>query len=245
MTSPNNQTDEQDDVVVIEERDKRTFVYIAIAAVLGMAFGGLIGAHFTAQKWQETYQGLQQQYQSLANDKTQLVASVKSREASLDSEVDKKLEAEIALRQKEHQAELEKLQNQLTEMEKLNITLEGQIKSQKAQIETTQSENDKLSRQADMQNNMFERSRELFRREMEISQELEALQKEREVLVPKLETLKKACEVYLSGKSWDAKSDACDNQDEASSRLSQVDQLIEVYKMDLKQIKSITQEMGL
>lgn len=245
MTSPNNQTDEQDDVVVIEERDKRTFVYIAIAAVLGMAFGGLIGAHFTAQKWQETYQGLQQQYQSLANDKTQLVASVKSREASLDSEVDKKLEAEIALRQKEHQAELEKLQNQLTEMEKLNITLEGQIKSQKAQIETTQSENDKLSRQADMQNNMFERSRELFRREMDISQELEALQKEREVLVPKLETLKKACEVYLSGKSWDVKSDACDNQDEANSRLSQVDQLIEVYKMDLKQIKSITQEMGL
>ncbi|KKX62520.1 chromosome partitioning protein ParA, partial [Vibrio parahaemolyticus] len=148
------------------------------------------------------YQGLQQQYQSLATDKTQLVASVKSREASLDSEVDKKLEAEIALRQKEHQAELEKLQNQLTEMEKLNITLEGQIKSQKAQIETTQNENDKLSRQADMQNNMFERSRELFRREMEISQELDALQKEREVLVPKLETLKKACEVYLSGKSW-------------------------------------------
>ncbi|MGB5804261.1 MAG: chromosome partitioning protein ParA, partial [Vibrio anguillarum] len=42
----NKQTDidAQDDVVVIEERDKRTYVYIALAGVLGLALGGLIGS---------------------------------------------------------------------------------------------------------------------------------------------------------------------------------------------------------
>ncbi len=85
----------------------------------------------------------------------------------------------------------------------------------------------------------------MFRKELQISQELESLEKERESLLPKIETLKKECDVFLEGKSWDVKSDACDRHDEANSRLSQVDQLIEVHKMDLKQIKDITAEMGL
>jgi hypothetical protein len=51
--------------------------------------------------------------------------------------------------------------------------------------------------------------------------------------------------VYLEGKSWDVKSDVCNKHDEATSRLSQVDQLIEVHKMDLKQIKEMSEDMGL
>ncbi|MEF1301591.1 chromosome partitioning protein ParA, partial [Vibrio owensii] len=86
---------------------------------------------------------------------------------------------------------------------------------------------------------------EVFRKELQISQELESLEKERQALLPKIETLMKECDVFLEGKSWDVKSDACDKHDEANSRLSQVDQLIEVHKMDLKQIKEITEDMGL
>lgn len=245
VTSSNNHPEDQDEVVVIEERDNKTMVYIAIAAVLGMAFGGLLGSHFTAKRWEENYQQLETQYKASMSDKHDLVANLQSREAKLDNELDKRLESELALRQKEHQAELDKLQNQLTEMEKLNIALEGQLKTQQSQIDSAQQENDKLNRQADMQANMFERSRDIFRREMEINQDLDALAKERESLLPILDKLKNECEVYLSGKSWDAKSDACDKQDEASSRLSQIDQLTEVYKMDLKQIQSIIQELGL
>ncbi|ELP5729925.1 chromosome partitioning protein ParA [Vibrio vulnificus] len=245
MTSSNNHHEDQDDVVVIEERDNKTIAYIAIAAVLGIAFGGLLGSHFTAKRWESNYQQLETQYKASVSDNSKLVVNLQSREAQLDKELDNKLESELALRQKEHQADLNKLQNQLTEMEKLNIALEGQLKTQQAQIDSAQQENDKLNRQADMQANVFERSRDIFRREMEIGQDLEKLEKERETLVPKLEKLKKECEIYLSGTSWDAKSDACDKQDEASSRLSQIDQLIEVYKMDLKQIRSITQDLGL
>jgi predicted RNase H-like nuclease (RuvC/YqgF family) len=144
-----------------------------------------------------------------------------------------------------HKAELKALQEQLTVVEKVNLSLESQIKEQKATLNTTKVQNDKLNRQADMQATMFERSREVFRKEMQITQELASLEKEREALLPKIDTLKKECDVFLEGKSWDVKSDACDKHDEANSRLSQIDQLIEVYKMDLKQIKEITEGMGL
>ncbi len=244
MTSQNN-IEDQDEVVVIEERDKRTHIYIAIAAVLGLAFGGLAGSAMTASKWESTYQVLEEKYQALAQDKTNLVSQVKTREAGLDKEIDAKVATLLAEKEEAHKAELKALQEQLTEVEKVNLSLESQVKEQKATLNTTKSENDKLNRQADMQATMFERSREVFRKELQISQELESLEKERQALLPKIETLKKECDVFLEGKSWDVKSDACDKHDEANSRLSQVDQLIEVHKMDLKQIKEITEEMGL
>lgn len=244
MTSQNN-IEDQDEVVVIEERDKRTHIYIAIAAVLGLAFGGLAGSAMTASKWESTYQVLEEKYQALAQDKTNLVSQVKTREAGLDKEIDAKVATLLAEKEEAHKAELKALQEQLTEVEKVNLSLESQVKEQKATLNTTKIENDKLNRQADMQATMFERSREVFRKELQISQELESLEKERQALLPKIETLKKECDVFLEGKSWDVKSDACDKHDEANSRLSQVDQLIEVHKMDLKQIKEITEDMGL
>lgn len=244
MTSQNN-IEDQDEVVVIEERDKRTHIYIAIAAVLGLAFGGLAGSAMTASKWESTYQVLEEKYQALAQDKTNLVSQVKTREAGLDKEIDAKVATLLAEKEEAHKAELKTLQEQLTEVEKVNLSLESQVKEQKVTLNTTKSENDKLNRQADMQATMFERSREVFRKELQISQELESLEKERQALLPKIETLKKECDVFLEGKSWDVKSDACDKHDEANSRLSQVDQLIEVHKMDLKQIKEITEDMGL
>ncbi|AYO14346.1 chromosome partitioning protein ParA [Vibrio owensii] len=244
MTSQNN-IEDQDEVVVIEERDKRTHIYIAIAAVLGLAFGGLAGSAMTASKWESTYQVLEEKYQALAQDKTNLVSQVKTREAGLDKEIDAKVARLLAEKEEAHKAELKALQEQLTEVEKVNLSLESQVKEQKATLNKTKSENDKLNRQADMQATMFERSREVFRKELQISQELKSLEKERQALLPKIETLKKECDVFLEGKSWDVKSDACDKHDEANSRLSQVDQLIEVHKMDLKQIKEITEDMGL
>lgn len=244
MTSQNN-IEDQDEVVVIEERDKRTHIYIAIAAVLGLAFGGLAGSAMTASKWESTYQVLEEKYQALAQDKTNLVSQVKTREAGIDKEIYVKVAKLLTEKEEAHKAELKALQEQLTEVEKVNLSLESQVKEQKATLNTTKSENDKLNRQADMQATMFERSREVFRKELQISQELESLEKERQALMPKIEKLKKECDVFLEGKSWDVKSDACDKHDEANSRLSQVDQLIEVNKMDLKQIKEITEHMGL
>ncbi|WP_321282711.1 chromosome partitioning protein ParA [uncultured Vibrio sp.] len=244
MSSQNN-SEEHEDVVVIEQRDKRTQVYIAIAAVLGLAVGGLVGSVLTANKWESTYQVLEEKYQALAQDKSQLVSQVKVREEGLDKEVEDKVTALLAEQEAEHQKELQALQSQLTEVEKVNLSLESQVKQQNDKISSTKSENEKLTRQSGIQATMLERSREVFQKELKVSQELESLEKERETLLPKISKLKKECDVYLEGKSWDVKSDACNKHDEATSRLSQIEQLIEVHKMDLKQIKEISEDMGL
>ncbi len=244
MSSQNN-IEEQEDVVVIEQRDKRTQVYIAIAAALGLAFGGLIGSALTANKWESTYQVLEEKYQTLSQDKTQLVSQVKLREEGLEKEIQDQAATLLAAKEAEHQKALKKLQEQLTEVEKINLSLESQIKKQSEKINTTKSENEKLTRQSDIQATVLERSREVFQKELKISQELESLEKEREQLVPKITKLKKDCDLYLEGTSWDVKSDVCSKHDEANSRLSQVDQLIEVYKMDLRQIKEMSEGIGL
>ncbi|CAH7474234.1 Chromosome partitioning protein ParA [Vibrio chagasii] len=236
---------EQDEVVVIEERDKRSQLYIGIAAVIGLALGGLIGSTVTASKWESTYQVLEARYQELSESKTQLVSSVEAKVAKVDTEIDAKVEAALAEQAEAHQNELQELAKQSAVLEKANYSLEQQLNEQKQTLDKTEQDNQKLNRQADMQSTLFERSRELFRKELQISQELEKLEKERDEIEQNLGSLKKACDVFLDGTSWDAKSDACEKQDNANSRLSDIRQMIEVHTMDLKQIKTLTEEMGL
>ncbi|MEZ8286508.1 chromosome partitioning protein ParA [Vibrio splendidus] len=236
---------EQDEVVVIEERDKRSQLYIGIAAVIGLALGGLIGSTITASKWESTYQVLETRYQELYDSKTQLMTSVETKVAKVDTEIDAKVEAALVKQTEVHQKELQDLAKQSSVLEKANYSLEQQLNEQKQTLEQTQQDNQKLNRQAGMQSTLFERSREVFRKELQISQELEKLEKEKDELEQNLGALKKACDVFLDGTSWDAKSDACEKQDNANSRLSDVRQMIEVHTMDLKQIKTLTEEMGL
>lgn len=237
--------DSDDGVVVIEERDRRTYLYIAIAAVLGLALGGLIGSTLTASKWESTYLKMEEKYQSLVDEKDQLVVNVEQRVANVDNEVAEKLEQRIQEQQAVHDQQLAALKSQVAELEKVNLSLEEQINQQKNKIAEADKQNVKLNRQADMQATMFERSRELFQQELKVKMELEALEKEREELQPKIVALKKQCDAYLQGTSWDAKSDSCDKQDEANSRLSQINQMITVHKMDLKQMKALSEQLGL
>ncbi|NOH63508.1 chromosome partitioning protein ParA [Vibrio sp. RE88] len=237
--------DNNDDVVVIEERDKRSYLYIIIASVLGLALGGLVGSVVTAGKWQNAYNGLEEKYQLLVEDKKQLVVEVEDKVAKVDDEIAVKLQQAIDEQQQEHEDALAALRSEVSELEKVNLSLEEQLNQQKQKIAEANRENNQLNRQADMQATMFERSRELFQQELKVKQELEALEKEREELEPKVKQLKKDCDLYLSGTSWDAKSDSCDKQDEANSRLSQVNQMIRVHQMDLKQMKALTDELGL
>lgn len=243
-----NQTDlddDHDDVVVIEQRDKRGVVYIAVAAVLGLALGGLVGSSITASKWEKTYQVLEAQYQKSQETKTEQAEILEQNKTSAKEEFDKQLAAALEEQQQKHQQAMSSVESQLTELEKVNMALEAQVAEQKAQLEQTAQQNAKLNRQSDMQTTMLERSRELFQQELKIKQEVETLQKERDELVPKLKVLKKECDVYLEGKSWDATSDSCDKQDAASSRISQIDQMLRIHQMDLEQIKALSEELGL
>ncbi|EOG7787299.1 chromosome partitioning protein ParA [Vibrio fluvialis] len=239
------QLDDNEDVVVIEERDKRSYLYIGIAAVLGLALGGLIGSSVTASKWEKAYQTLETQYQQSKSDDSAQQADAEQQTIAMNSEWENKLQAALNEQTEQHQTNLSKLEKQITELEKVNATLESELSEQKDALAAADARNSKLNRQADMQATMFERSRELFQKELKIKQEMEAMQKERDALVPQVKSLKKECDIYLEGKSWDAKSDACDKQDEANSRISQLDQMIRVHQMDLEQIKSLSEEIGL
>ena len=242
----NNESDvENDDVVVIEERDKRSYLYIIIAGLLGAALGGLIGSSLTSSKWQEAYHGLETKYQQLVEEKKQLTDEVEDKVAQVDAEIQAKLTKAINEKKHTFDETIKSLNDQVAELEKVNLSLEEQLNEQKQNIAQATQENRKLNRQADMQATMFERSRELFQKELKVKQELEALEKERDDLQPKLKQLKADCDLYLAGTSWEAKSDACDKQDEANSRLSHVNQMIRVHQMDLKQIKALASELGL
>ncbi|EKO3916683.1 chromosome partitioning protein ParA [Vibrio fluvialis] len=239
------QLDDNEDVVVIEERDKRSYLYIGIAAVLGLALGGLMGSSVTASKWEKAYQTLETQYQQSKSDDSAQQADAEQQTIAMNSEWENKLQAALNEQTEQHKTNLSKLEKQITELEKVNATLESELSEQKDALAAADAKNSKLNRQADMQATMFERSRELFQKELKIKQEMEAMQKERDALVPQVKSLKKECDIYLEGKSWDAKSDACDKQDEANSRISQLDQMIRVHQMDLEQIKSLSEEIGL
>ncbi|MBW3696914.1 chromosome partitioning protein ParA [Vibrio sp. T187] len=241
----NPEQSEQDEVVVIEERDKRSQLYIGIAAVIGLALGGLVGSTVTASKWESSYNVLEQRYQELSDSKKQLVTRVEEKVAKVDTEIDAKIEEALNKQAEVHKQELDALQDASIELEKANLSLEHQLSEQKKVLTESQQTNTKLNRQADMQATMFERSRELFRKELEISQALEKLEQERDSILPNLEPLKKECDVFLEGTSWDAKSDACDKHDAANSRLSDIRQMIAVHRMDLKQIKALIEDMGL
>lgn len=243
----NKQTDieDNDDVVVIEERDSRSYLYIAIAGIIGLAIGGLVGSSITASKWESAYHLMEQNYQALVDDKQALIQKVETRVASVDTEVEDKLKLAMEEQVAENEALLSAMKQQVAELEKVNLSLEEQLNTQKQQLVEANSANSKLNRQADMQATMFERSRELFQQELKVKMELDSLEKEQEELVPKIEALKVECDAYLEGTSWEAKSDSCDKQDELNSRLSQVNQMIKVHQMDLKQMKELAQELGL
>lgn len=242
---------DQDNVVVIEERDKRTYLYIAVAAVFGLAIGGLIGAVVTQSKWETAYHQLENRLEK--DSKAPIVQTsdkqVEQKTVDIEDEVEKRvseqLESELAILQKEHRAENQAASNMVTELEKVNLELEAKVKAQTETIGQLQKENAQLNQKADMQSVVFERSRELFQRELKIKLELDKLQQERDELEPKVSQYKKDCDAYLEGGDWDVAANSCDKQDEINSRLSQIYQMIEVYKLDLRQIQQITGEIGL
>ncbi|WP_117235386.1 chromosome partitioning protein ParA [Vibrio maerlii] len=243
MNSP--QDNDQDEVVVVEQRDKFTLAYIALAAVIGLAGGGLIGSTITESKWQNRYEVLESKLKQSNQQQEQLTVQVEEKVTTIEDQVASRVEEALEKERAEHELQLKDVNKQVTALEKANIDLEQRIAEQDTQIIQASADNDKLVQQADMQASMFERSREIFQREFKIKYELEALRTERDELRPKISQLKKDCDVFLSGKSWDAKTDACDKQDEAQSRITHIDQMIQVHLLDLKQIEQLAEDIGM
>ncbi len=238
----------QEDVVVIEQRDKKTLIYIAIAFVLGGAIGGLIGSSVTQTRWQNSYHHLEEKVDSLNTrhkeviDKIQQEAkqNLQAAQADFDQRLEESqagLKQEYAQQLAETQHELQQLQDSYAELQKESTTTQDLLDKRQQQVTS-------LNRQADMQSAILGRSKALFQKEYAIKQELAQQQKQRESLVKQLDHYQKACNTSLNAATWNGDDESCDKQDAVNAKLNQLDQLIEVNKMDLKQIEQITQEMG-
>ncbi|MDW6004067.1 chromosome partitioning protein ParA [Vibrio mangrovi] len=242
----NKQSDglDDEDVVVIEQRDKKTYIYIGIAAVIGIAAGGLLGGILSGQRWEQAYQSLESRYHQLeqANQKT-LVTSDQQTRAQIQ-QLTKEFDQKLAEEKSHYQQQVDELNAQIATLTQEKSALDKQLSDQQSQMSQVNERNNRLNRQADLQASLFERSRELFQKELKVKQSLESLEKEKETLQQKIKALKKECDLYLEGTSWDAHSDACDQQDEANGRLGKVNQLIRVNQMDLKEIQSLAKELG-
>ncbi|MFA0085580.1 chromosome partitioning protein ParA [Vibrio sp. 10N.286.49.C2] len=239
----NQQHDEE--VVVIEQKDKRARLYIGIAAALGLAAGGLIGATITQNDWQQRYKELDTRYQNSLQVTQKHDVALKDQLAQADSDAQLKLRKAVESKVEAHQVELEQLNDKVAKLEKDNKALQGQVANQKQAIVVQEEKNTKLVRKTDIQSSMFEQSQELFKRESELKTEVAVLEQEKSKLLPESKSLKKDCDLFLEGTSWDAKSDSCDRNDKVNSRLSQIDQMLKVHNMDLNHIATLKQELGI
>lgn len=241
--------DEQDNVVIIEEKDKRTILYISIAAVLGAALGGLIGSVATQTKWDSAYHALENQFQQYKQIQAEKVVEIEHKKEMNSEQVEETIRQQVTqkveLIKMQSEVEIKQYQFAATEFEKVNMDLTRQVETQSAEIEQRDRTISQLESQLAMQSQMFESAREVFQRELTIKQDLSRLQNERLTLEPEYNRFKKECDRYLFGSVFDANSTACDKQDELNAEINQIDQLIEVHKLDLREIETISESIGL
>ncbi|MCE0492507.1 chromosome partitioning protein ParA [Vibrio salinus] len=244
-TKSSKQEHHDEDVVFIEQRDKKSYLYILIAAVLGIALGGLIGGALASNHWETSYTQLESSIDKINNDASAVVAKANEKNKSEIEKIQNEYEEQIKTIKEDHAAELTELNKKVKSLEAEKQTLQAQLSSQETTLKSVENKNKRLNQQTNIQASVFERSRELFQKELKIKQEVESLKKEKLDLKEKIQGLRKECNAYLEGTSWDAHSDACSKQDEANSRISQIDQLLKVHQMDLKEIKALTDNLGL
>ena len=240
-----NEIHEDDEVIVIEQRDKKSLIYIVLALFIGIAAGGLLGASMKENAWSTKYVLLESKIEE-QQEKIRLSHNkVEEAKLAVETDIIEQVEVKRIELQTGYEQEVKKLNEVIAELDKLNASLELQLEEARQAVESTNVKKEKLNQQADMQAALYERSRELFQKEVKLKQEVERLTKENQSKQPQLDKLKKECDIYLEGKSWDMKSDVCDRQDALNNVIHQNNQLIEVYKMDLVEIEAISEDLGL
>lgn len=245
VTENNTHDKDDEDVVFIEQRDKKSYLYIFIAAILGIALGGLIGGALASNHWETTYTQLEQSIKQRDKNSSDILAQAHEQNQSEIEKIKNSYEEQILSLKKEQELKLIELEEKVKSLEQEKQQLETKVSSQSTTLKSVETKNARLNQQADIQASVFERSRELFQKELKIKQEVESLENEKTELTKKIKIFKQECDAYLEGTSWDAHSDACNKQDEANSRISQINQLLKVHQMDLKEIKALTDNLGL
>lgn len=239
-------TEEHDeDVIIIEEKSKTSHWIAGITLIIGVITGGLIGSSVSENKWSAAY--------------TQLEAKTKQYQSELKQAGQKSAKLDILITQEKEQAleaqkkanEEEKTQAIAAEMEKRSSlsksvsALTSQKTSLEMQVEEQNKQITQLSNQVELQLTMLSRSKQLFQRQLQIKEEASALEVKIEVTSANEKQLKKECAVYLEGKSWDVKSDVCKREETAKKQIAEYNDELQLLQMDITEIDSISEDLGM
>jgi esterase/lipase len=241
-----NHENNADEVVeVIEQSDHRARLFIGAAAIAGLALGGLLGTIYAQNKWQAVIHHYQEQTTRLNEEYQLLIESVKTDKKMAQQELAEFKEQISEQTQKESAEQVSQLSKQAVQLEEVNDQLNAETKQLEEQIATQQSQIVDLERKLSLQTTMFDRARELFKKEEQLKQELETLFAEQIKLAPQAEKLNQECNLFLEGKSWEARSDVCERHDEINAKMGQNEQMIAIHQLDLKEIEALSEELGL
>lgn len=247
--SVENQTrtsDEHDeDVIIIEEKSKANHWVAGITLLLGAVAGGLIGSTVSENKWAEAYTQLEvktKQYQTQLTQEKEKSAKV---DVLVEREKQQALEAQKQTLDKEKEQAIVEESKKHTALAKDLKTLASQKTSLEMQVEEQEKQIDHLTNQVNLQLTMLSRAKQLFQRQLQLKEEASALEAKIEVTTNNEKRLAKECEVYLEGKSWDVKSDVCQRQEAAKKQITEYTDELQLLQMDIKEIDSISESIGM
>jgi hypothetical protein len=242
----NSEEHNADEVVeVIEQSDQRARLFIALAAVAGLMLGGLLGTIYAQNKWQAVIHHYQDQTTHLNEEYQRLIESVKADKKQSQQQLAAYKEQVSEQAQNESAAQVSELSKQAVQLEQANDELKTNTTLLEQEIASQQAQLAELDRKLSLQTTMFDRARELFKKEEQLKLELEKLFAEQLTLAPQAEKLNNDCNLFLEGKSWETRTDACERHDEISAKLNQNEQMIAIHQLDLKEIEALSEELGL
>ncbi len=236
---------ETEEFIVIEQKDKHARLLITAAAIAGVAIGFIVGGFYTQSQWEDVVLDYQKQLKAVQHDYQEVTVRIRDSKQDLYTKIEQaKLDAKKEA-QSSTQAKVDELNHLSEQLQQKNIQLQEEVQTVQQELALQQQQQAQLQKQLNTQSALFERARELFQKEFMVKQQLDDLMSQEQELSSKIKRLEKECNLYLEGQTWDVKSDVCSRHDATANNLSQVKQMISVNKMDLKQIETLSEKLGL
>lgn len=217
-------------------------------AVAGLVVGASIATYFTHAHFDSSSKVQLAQQAQLQSDSEALQQQKQQLQTQLAESQQQATQAssDLTVQLEETQAKLAKSEAQVKTLKQQAASDSQKLKETHAQeLEVKQQQLVALQEKSDKQNEVLEQSKTFFQKQLTLQQELTKLNEERAKIIPLLNKAVDECQIFLEGKSWDAKSDACDRKEKASTKLKQIDDQIDAKQSKIVAIDSTSEAIGL
>lgn len=236
------------DVVIIEEH-KSAFNWVALIGVLlGLVVGAFIGDNLSSSKWREAYNKIElklaesnstvEKYKQNLEQLSQSIVEAQQHQQEIKVEAVNQEELKLKVTISQLEKENQELRAGSAETSEQKLGLDNQIESLHKEVE-------QLHNQVNLQLTMLSRAKELFQRQLRLKEKVVVIEQELNTLPAKIKRMNSDCQAYESGKGWDNASDSCNNLDKLKQRRSELNQELDMHNMDIKEIDSISEGLGM